>query len=211
MTADRQPENLQSLWQSQSNEATLFSVEEIRRSADKFARRISRRNLREYAAGVLVIPVFIFYLIHFDFFFLRLGSALIIAGMLVVLAQLYKRGSAKKLAPEIDATSCIEFHRSELVRQRDLLLSVWKWYLLPLVPGFAVFVTGQYRAVFAQPAAQGHIGSIQLRFGIYLAACAAFCVLLVRLNRSAAKRLQAQIDKLDALPKMPRPPDEEKN
>jgi hypothetical protein len=209
MTADRPPDNLQSLWQGQKNEPTSFSAEEIRAAANKFARRISRRNLREYAAGALVIPVFTFYLIRFDVFLLRLGSALIIAGVLVVLVQLYKRGSAKKLAPEIDATSCVEFHRSELARQRDLLLSVWNWYFLPLVPGFAVFVAGQYRAMLAGPAAPGHIGSIQLHFGIYLAACAAFCMVMVHLNRAAGRRLQTQIDRLDALPRMIRPPDEQ--
>ncbi len=211
MTANRSPDKLQSLWQSQPNEPLSFSAEEIRRAAGKFARRISRRNLREYAAGALAIAAFLYFLIHFEVFLLRLGSALVIAGVLVVLAQIYKKASAKTLPQGIDTRSCIEFHRSELARQRDLLLSVWKWYLLPLLPGFAVFVTGQYRAVLAQPALHAKIGWFQLQLGLYLAACAVFCVVVVRLNRSAAKRLQAQIDELDALPRMPRPPDAEQD
>lgn len=206
MSPNNSPDDLQNLWQSQPNEPLSFSAEEIRRASGKFARRISRRNLREYAAGALVIPAFIYFLIHFDVFLLRLGSALIIAGVLVVLAQIHKRASAKTLPQEIDAKSCIEFHRSELARQRDLLLSVWKWYLLPLAPGFAVFVTGQYQAVVSQPKLHAQIGSFRLQLGLYLAACAVFCVILVRINRAAARRLQAQIDELDALPKIPRLP-----
>ena len=38
--------------------------------------------------------------------------------------------------------SCLEFHRSELVRQRDLLRSVWWWYLLPFVPGMLLIPVG---------------------------------------------------------------------
>jgi hypothetical protein len=208
MSPNHSPDDFQNLWKSQANEPLSFSAEEIRRASGRFAHRISRRNLREYAAGALVIPAFIYFLIHFDVFLLRLGSALIIAGVLIVLAQLHKRASAKTLPQEIDAASCIEFHRSELARQRDLLLSVWKWYLLPLAPGFAVFVAGQYQAVVAQPKFHAQLGSFRLQLGIYLAACALFCVVVVRINRSAARRLQAQIDELDALPRMTRPPNE---
>ena len=211
MSPNDSPDDFQSLWQSQPNEQFSFSAEQIRRASAKFTRRVSRRNLREYAAGALVIPAFAYFLIHFDVFLLRLGSALSIAGVLVVLTQIHKRASAKMLPQEVDATSCIEFHRSELVRQRDLLLSVWKWYLLPLAPGFAVFVAGQYQAVVAQPRLHAQIGSFQFRLGLYLAACALFCVVAVRINRSAARRLQTQIEKLDALPRMPQVPGAEQN
>jgi hypothetical protein len=38
---------------------------------------------------------------------------------------------------------CREFHRSQLVRQRDLLRSVWLWYLLPFVPGLLLIQIGR--------------------------------------------------------------------
>jgi hypothetical protein len=40
--------------------------------------------------------------------------------------------------------SCLEFHRDELARQRDLLASVWTWYLLPFVPGAACVFIGRF-------------------------------------------------------------------
>jgi hypothetical protein len=39
-------------------------------------------------------------------------------------------------------TASLQFHRRELVRQRDLLRSVWLWYIGPFVPGIVVFGMG---------------------------------------------------------------------
>jgi hypothetical protein len=35
----------------------------------------------------------------------------------------------------------IAFYRRELEKQRDLLRGIWKWYLGPLIPGLALFVS----------------------------------------------------------------------
>ena len=40
------------------------------------------------------------------------------------------------------AESLADFHRKELLRQRAALASVWRWYLLPFVPGMVVFLLG---------------------------------------------------------------------
>jgi hypothetical protein len=199
MAHNNSPDKLPSLWQSQSQESASFSAEELRRAATKLARRVFRRNLREYAAAAIVVAANVYYIYLFHTVFLRLGAGLIIVGILFVVMYLAKKGSAKTMEGDMERMSCVEFHRSELVRQRDLLLSVWKWYLLPLVPGLAVFILGEYQAARAEPEFHSHAGLVTLRFGIYSAFCVVLFYVVGRLNRSAAGKLQKRIDSLDAL------------
>jgi hypothetical protein len=64
------------------------------------------------------------------------------AGTLCIVVQIYKRASPVTLPVDLALTASLEFHRRELVRQRDLLRSVWRWYIGPIVPGLVVFYAG---------------------------------------------------------------------
>jgi hypothetical protein len=84
------------------------------------------------------------------------------------------------------------------VRQRDLLSSVWKWYLLPFAPGMILFLLGLLKFVLDQPASHLHYSLIALVFGLTFAGCAGVFALVGALNHWAAKDLQRKIDALDA-------------
>ena len=165
-----------------------MSLNELRRKAEKFQKRIHNRNLREYAASVLVIAAFGYYIWRFPQ--LRLGSGLIIAATLYMMYQLHKRGAAKTVPAALGLGTCLDFHRRELERQRDLSRDVWKWYLLPFVPGLLAFV--------AVPAMQVPPDK-WLRTVPFILLCAVVFYGIGRLNQRAARRLQRQIDELDAL------------
>jgi len=95
------------------------------------------------------------------------------------------------VVPEHGAMSCLEFHRSEIVRQRDLLRSVW-WYLLPPAPGVLLIAVGP---ALERPelwaVALGAVSVIAVTFaGIGL------------LNQRVARKLQRRIDDLDAARKL---------
>src|SRR5438445_2804851 len=79
------PDDLRSVWQSQTQESIGMSLDEIRRKAEGFQRRISRRNLREAAAAIFVVAVFGYYFWHFHAIYMRLASALTIAGTFYVM------------------------------------------------------------------------------------------------------------------------------
>ena len=133
---------LGALWQSQPTEPPRMSPEELRSRMHRFERRIFWRNLREYAAGVVVLIVFGYYEWLFPALLQRIGSTLTIAGTLYVMYQLHRRASARISPADAGMKSCLEYHRQELERQRDALRAVWSWYLLPFVPGMAVFLAG---------------------------------------------------------------------
>ena len=177
---------VRSLWQGQGTEAPQFSPGEIRRKALAFERTIRFRNVREYLAMVAVAPVFCYFAWSAHNLSIQVGSALAVAGSVFVAVQLYRRGSARIVPAEMGGTACLDFQRNELARQRDLLQNVWWWYLTPLMIGPMVIMAG---AMLARPS----IGQ-----AVVTAIIIAFCFLVARWNRSAARSLQRKIDALSA-------------
>jgi hypothetical protein len=136
------PDDICRVWQNQPLENQPMPIDEIRSKAQQFEKRVSRRNLREYIGGALGIAIFTIYLFIFRNPVARAGSVLIIAGVVMIMIQIYKRASPGSLPVDLALTASLEFHRRELVRQRDLLRSVMWWYIAPIVPGLVVFGAG---------------------------------------------------------------------
>ena len=179
------PKHLKALWRDQQNEETQPLTLEIIH-ARSFQSRVGRRNLVEYIACVFVIVTFGSYIVILPPPILKLASALVILGTLIVAWQLHRRGSAR-MAPTIDA---LAFHRAEMVRQRDALRSVWLWYLGPFVPGTLLFMVGMSTLL---PAARL---AYHMVLPVATVAIFAFCWWI---NMRAARRLQREIDDLDRL------------
>jgi hypothetical protein len=139
MPNEMNPNDMRNLWQDQEVEKVTITVDEVRRRAARFERRIHWRNLREYAAGALVVAMLMPHLWRDRGWHLAPGL-LMIAGTIYVMIQIYWRG-ARSLPADAGITASLEFLRLELERQRDALRSVWQWYLLPFVPGMAAVLT----------------------------------------------------------------------
>lgn len=184
-------QDVKNMWRSApaAGDAAPLQEAELARRAGRFQRRIARRNALEYAAALLVCAGFGFYLWAFPDPLMRAGSVLSILGTLAVVWQLRRRASSRPLPGADSALPSRDFHRAELVRQRDALRAVWLWYVAPLVPGIIVFRWGvetnpDPSLPFARGwAADGVIAAVML--GIIL------------LNLYGAHRLQRQIDQLD--------------
>ncbi len=189
MTDRPPPHDIREVWQNQKVEVVRMSTQELQSRATRFQRMIGRRNLREYVGGVFAIGLYGYFLFHFDDIAIPAGLAMLIAGVLYVVYQLRRRASSTAMPPEMAWQSCADFHRRELERQRDFLRDIWRWGLLPLVPGMVVFLTA---ASFHDPADWP-----------VLAGTAAVCGLvffgIAKLNSWAANKLQRQIDELEAL------------
>ena len=180
------PDDIRNVWQNQPVENISMPLEEIRQKARQFEKTINRRNLGEYIGGAIGAAVYIFYIVKFDNLAIRAGSFLIIAGLLCSLVQIYKGASPRKLAAHLALTASLEFHRKELMRQRDLLRSVWKWYIGPIVPGLVVFSAG------AMP--RRGLGLV-----LYVSVLVAVFGFIIWANHRAAERLDRQIAELDNL------------
>jgi len=188
-------DDLRHLWQKQEvEEMKMISVDELRVKAAKFQSRIRWRNLREQAACLFVIAAFGAMSLKTSQTVPRIGFALIIAGAIYVAWHLQKWGSPKVLPADLGRANCVGFYRDELERQRNLLRSIWKWYLGPLIPGMSLLVI--YGIWVAPPDRRWFPLS-------YAVAAGAFFWLIGWLNQRAARRLEGQIAELDReLPSM---------
>ena len=179
---------LQALWQSQAQDASTISLEQLRERARRHEGVISRRNLREYVAAAIAVVSFSVMMWAWPSPMIRLGAGLTIAAVFLVAGLLHRWGSVKPLPADLALRSALEFHRLQLERQRDLLRAAWSWYLLPFVPGFLVL----------------EIGFVQVRSGptsrvVVLGVFAAAVMVGIHfLNRYAANRIQERINRLKA-------------
>lgn len=191
--------DMKEVWRSQTAESVRMSAAELRQRSQKLSKKVFRRNLREDLGAVIAVAIFGYYFWRFHTPLLRLGSSLIIVGTVYVVYQLHARGSARTMPAEMAIHTCLEFHRRELERQRDLLRSVWSWYILPVVPGVIVFVIG---GAVAQAAANpGHLSLAAIIFGLTVAIVFAVFFAVWKLNLWAAQKLQLKIDALISLEK----------
>lgn len=197
MTNESVSSGMKDLWQSQPAEPPKLSSEDLRRKMRGSERRIFWRNIREYAAGAFVIAAFGFYEWKLPTLLLRIGSGLTIAGTIYVMFQLHRRASVGPAPSDLGLSSCIDFYRRALERQRDALRAVWSWYLLPFIPGFTVFSIGT--ALNQRAARPGNLGHLVMGFGILAGCVTAVFFGVWKLNQCGAKKLQSQIDELNEL------------
>jgi hypothetical protein len=183
----------QSVWQKQQLEGIRMSADEICRRATAYQRRILWRNAREYVGALATVVFFGFQFWWTTDTATRAGFVLIGAGLLYIVWQLWTKGASRSVPAEMGLSSALEFHRRELERQRDLVRSVWRWYLAPLIPGWVVLSIGLART---NP---GHIRHFALVFTIFQIVAASAFIFVWWLNQRAARRLQGRIDELDAL------------
>ena len=192
MANELRPDDLGEVWRRQKVEHTQMTIDELRGKASKFRRRILFRNLREYAAVAVVVAFFAFSMGKYTPL-MRVGAGLSIAGMLYVAYQIHRRGSTKAVAADLAPESCLDFHRQELERQRDLLMGIWSWYLGPMIPGLVFLMVA---VGMANP---GHLKHALVFEAEYSAVVALAFYFVAKLNQRAARRLQRQIDELDAM------------
>jgi Flp pilus assembly protein TadB len=180
----------QQLWQSQPTEGIKMSAEAIRQRAGKFERTISHRNVREYVASLLAAMAFAYFLVTAHDVLFRIAYVLFIAGLALVVFQLHRKGSAKTLPSALGNSTSLQFFRTELERQRDVIKNVWPWYLAPLVPGFVVLTIG---SAMARPFPVGLASAAFLDVVV-----AALFYGIWKMNVRAARSLQRTIDELQA-------------
>ena len=89
----------------------------------------------------------------------------------------------------ISGTAWTDYYRRELLRQRDALGTIWKWYLGPMVPGLAIFLVGA--SLQTPPGAHK-----QLWISITVALSIVVFGGVGALNAWGARRLQRRIDEL---------------
>jgi hypothetical protein len=178
---------LNRLWQEQAREEVHMAIEDIRNRARKMKKTGDRRNWREYAAAVFVVGACGFLATRESNVIVLIGSGFMVLGTFYVVYHLQRFGSVRSMPSDLGLKDCLDFHRAELVRQRDLLQSVWWWYLLPFVPGLALILIG--RAIERPDRWLRALGAAAVFVATF--------VMIGKLNERVARKLQGRIDDVD--------------
>lgn len=183
-------QNLINVWKNQPLSESELDMQLVIHQAQKFQRKIRFRNLTEYlACGGLVVWAASVALRSAAPPVMRAGIVLIALGGLAVAAILRLRGHAAshELPLAAPTREALSWHRSELIRQRDLLRAVPLWYLGPFVPGVATTLVGAWLAAPGQG----------LPVALTAALVAVVFAAVALLNRRASSKLDEQIAKLE--------------
>jgi len=180
--------SMQELWQRQPVEVTKMSIEELRRRAGRFERKIRWRNIREYVACLIAAGLMGYFYVTAHDVASRVTFALFIAAMLWIVIALQRTGSAKPTPLDKDTLTTQQFYRSELERQLHIVKSVWWWYLAPMVPG-CIACTVSY---LMKPHHPGTWAGLVLMNALFIVSFYA----VWRLNLRAARCLERMIDQL---------------
>ena len=191
MPKEQSPDQVRNLWQCQNVEHTPMTLEQIREKARNYQRKIRLRNGVECAAIAATSVFFVWTIIRIPLAGMRVGAALCVLGGWYVAYQLHRRAWPRIAPADLALTNCMEFHRGELVRQRDYLRGIWRWYLGPFIPGLAWLVAG------AGAANPGHLPHVWRFLAGYALATALAFYFIARMNLKAAGKLQKRIEELD--------------
>ena len=177
---------LHGLWQGGNAVLAPLPLDEVKRRAARFGDIVQRRNRREYLAAAIVLLAFVLYAVVLPGALLKIGSLLVVVGVLVVVWQLARRTSRPD--PGAEAVDVRAFYRARLVREEHMLARVGRWYLGPLVPGLLTFMAGEAMLLDRTD---------PLGLAIFLGLPLLLFLGIWLLNRRAAAILRAQIDRID--------------
>lgn len=133
--------DLHTLWKNQPTEEIDMNTAISGRSK-KFQNQLAKLRVREHAAGIVVLLVFTLY------FFISTNAIVRAGCLLTMVANLYSMWHLEQRLRRTGGAmpglgeSCLAFHRQSLINHRDTLRSVWRWSILPLLPGMVVFRWG---------------------------------------------------------------------
>jgi hypothetical protein len=190
-------EELRALWRDQKTETTIMTTENVMKQDSKLSRRIGMRNGLEYVAATFVALYFGSVALRPGDAggVLRVGAALIVGAAVHVALDLRRRGKALP-PPPVDAPTGehVAHHRTQLTRQRDLLATAPRWYVLPFAGATVVFTIGVGLDRLHRGDTSSDVGALLAGVDAILGVVFVFVLFA---NRYAAEKLTRAIDSLE--------------
>jgi hypothetical protein len=198
MTTDNGFDALRALWQRQSGSSFSMEPDEIRKRLSQFQAELRDDKILAYTLYSAMAILFAYGLIFTtQAIITRVGFLLLVLGMSFWVGQvwLYNRDRQKALVNSDAAgqTSCVEFYRAELLRQRNFYRGAWLWSrMLALFAGLVFVFMGW------EPLHHWH-GSGNASRAVNLLIVSTGFILGVWGSYRSSRRLQRKIDAIDAM------------
>lgn len=177
--------DIKALWKQTNQEPLDLPIEALRQRSLAFYRMVWRQDMAELMGCAMVVLVSGFEIGAAPNTLTRLGESLAIVSAVIAAFQL-RRFAAARPGGASTGASLLSFHIAELQRRRDLLRSVWRWIVLPIMISFWIILAGFVRA---RPGSAGTL----LTFACVMTVIG---LVLSVANIRGARRLQRDIDAL---------------
>jgi hypothetical protein len=200
MTTPVTADNIRSLWQKMPTDTLAISADEMRLKARKFQSSVRVRNFIEYVAFVIVVLGFGSFVVSSTTWQGKATAILMILCAGVAVWNLHRRGKAIATPAGASANALIDFQRAELTRQRDLLLTTWRWYFLPFLPGIVAFMIVGWMGLLGNDVPLERVQRNIVGVGVGFVVIFAIGILLQLLG---AAHLQRRIEDLDRYKEKP--------
>lgn len=186
--------DLRRLWLTQVVATPTIDLDDIKQRAAKFERSVKWRNVREWIAVAVVVPVFARMAYNADNDLARAGAVWIALAAVFIGIHLWRFGRAQ--APPEPTIGTIAYGRAhvEVLRaQSNLLRRVPVWYLGPIAVGLALRLAGTLP--------EGGKGAWLVAVGICVVVVVGVCIINQRaaaeLERKAAALLRELAERND--------------
>ena len=183
-------DRLRSAWTKQTDQS--LDVDPANTAANVRRRRaeIARRDRRVYVSIAVIGPSWLYATWFMPDLRLASVTGLFIAAWLTW--QMYQRSGARLLSAPVDVP-CLAFQRSLLERERDLAVSLRKWYLVPVAIGQVAIVATlatSPRFTTSQFFPEGLV--------LFVGTAGVALVVIWRRYQSRAMELQRELEAIDA-------------
>ena len=186
MPNDRTPEDIRTVWQSQTKEPSNVSLDLIRYKAQKLEGTLRQQVMWSYVAALGLGAVSLCIAWRFDQIFVRLGAGILFlwAGTLAYEAR--KGAWPGRLVPGATMTASLDFYRQELECQGFYVRARGKAFV-PVLLSTALFLTPAARA------------GLLVKFSPFLIVMAVWAVALIVMAGRKLRAVQKELDELDGL------------
>jgi hypothetical protein len=188
--------DLKTIWKTQMSEVNaMTSLAEVRARAAKLQAGIRWRNIALYAYSAFSILASSWLIARGAFPAMKYPMLLMVAAHLLVLWQINRRITARRLPADMAAQPALDFHRDQLERQAYGLSRAWLWYMMPFLVPF-IWELG----IMLNRIHTGEAPPESLRmFVVFVVTAALFWTAVLLAFSRAALRAQLQIERLNAL------------
>lgn len=147
-------DTLQELWQASDGDQIIELPESVVLKSElnlvlaKFNKAIKKRNFREVAAALVLIPFVVWGLFTYDTPLTRIALIIELIHLTLIIAILVL---VKKQMPdkyELPVRDYLVLYKAYLIREKKLLQTVFYWYLLPGIIAISLFYIDQSKNTY---------------------------------------------------------------
>ena len=183
-------DRLRSAWTKQTDQSLDVDLANAAANVRRRRAEIARRDRRVYVSIAVIGPSWLYATWFMPDLRLASVTGLFIAAWLTW--QIYQRSGARLLSAPVDLP-CLAFQRALLERERDLAVSLPKWYLLPVAVGQGAIVATlatSPRFTTSQFYPEGLV--------LFVGTAGMALVVIWRRYQSRARELQRELEAIDA-------------